>query len=146
MGLVLDEEGGRAFAILGEGECLWLLEKAWFGRVGVSVEGLPAIFPVNYAMDGGAIYFLTSEGTKFSAALRGATVAFEIDYADVRYHHGWSVLAIGEAHEVEEAEAKELLQRLPLEPWAPGRRDHLVRIRPDFLSGRQIGSSHPGSA
>jgi len=145
MGLVLDEEGGRAFAILGEGECLWLLEKAWFGRVGVSVEGLPAIFPVNYAMDGGAIYFLTSEGTKLRAALQGTTVAFEIDFADVRYHNGWSVLAIGEAHEVEEAAAKELLQRLPLEPWAPGRRDHLVRIRPDFLSGRRITSSYPAS-
>jgi len=142
---VLDEEGGRTFAILGEGECRWLLEKMSLGRVGVSVETLPAIFPVNYAMDGGAIHFLTGQGTKLRAALQGVMVAFEIDYAEIHYHHGWSVLAIGEAHEVEEAAAKELLQRLPLEPWAPGRRDHLVRIRPDFLSGRRITSSYPAS-
>ena len=141
MAMILEEDAGREFSLLGEGECRWLLSKKALGRVAVSIGALPAVFPVNYAFDGGDIYFLTGQGTKLAAALRGAAVAFEIDEFEGRYHQGWSVLAIGEAQMVEGDEAASLLERLPLEPWAPGSRDHLVRIRPEFLSGRRIGFS-----
>ena len=30
------------------------------------------------------------------------------------------------------------LSRLPLRSWAPGRRDHFIRIRGDFVSGRRV--------
>jgi nitroimidazol reductase NimA-like FMN-containing flavoprotein (pyridoxamine 5'-phosphate oxidase superfamily) len=141
--VTLDEDQGRSFDILDEGECRRLLEGETIGRVAVSIGALPAVLPVNYVMDGGDVYFLTGQGTKFSAALRGAAVAFEIDRVDVAYHHGWSVLAVGEAHEVPEPEAGRLRAELPLAPWAPGVREHLVRIHPEFLSGRRIGFPHP---
>jgi nitroimidazol reductase NimA-like FMN-containing flavoprotein (pyridoxamine 5'-phosphate oxidase superfamily) len=144
MPLVLDEDESGALEVLGHGECLRLLEESSIGRVAVSIGALPAIFPVSYAMSGGAIYFLTGQGTKLSAALRGAAVAFEIDHADLLYHRGWSVLAIGEANEPEPAEAAELSGRLSLRPWASGVPSHLVRIRPDFVSGRRITFAHPG--
>lgn len=139
MAVPLEQAGGREFSLLGEGECLWLLEKKALGRVAVSVGALPAVFPVNYAMEDGAIYFLTGGGTKLAAAVRGSCVAFEIDEFDTRYHHGWSVLAVGRAEEVQGEAAARILERLALEPWAPGVRDHLVRMRPEFLSGRRIG-------
>lgn len=137
--MTIFEEAGRGFSLLDEGECQGLLEKKALGRVGVSVGALPAIFPVNYAMANGNIYFLTGKGTKLAAAVRGAAVAFEVDEFDVRYHQGWSVLAVGEAHEVDQSEATRLLEQLPLEPWAPGAHEHLVCIRPELLSGRRIG-------
>jgi nitroimidazol reductase NimA-like FMN-containing flavoprotein (pyridoxamine 5'-phosphate oxidase superfamily) len=139
MAMVIEDDGGRSFQLLGEGECLWLLEKKSVGRVAVSMGALPFVAPVNYALCEGAIYFLTGEGTKLAAAVRGTVVAFEIDEVSVPNHHGWSVLAVGEAREVDDAEAKTLLARLPLAPWAPGAREHLVRIVPEFLSGRRIG-------
>lgn len=139
MALPLEQAGGREFSLLGEGECRWLLEKKALGRVAVSVGALPAVFPVNYAMDEGAIYFLTGAGTKLAAAMRGSCVAFEIDEFDTRYHHGWSVLAVGTAEQVQGDAAVRILGRLALQPWAPGLRDQLVRISPDFLSGRRIG-------
>ena len=139
MAMMLNEEVGRGFSILGEGECRWLLEKGALGRVAVSVGALPAVFPVNYAMAGDTIYFLTGMGTKLAAAVRGACVAFEVDDFNIRYHHGWSVLAVGEARMIEGAERERLLASVALEPWAPGLREHLVAIRPEFLSGRRIG-------
>lgn len=142
MVLSLQRDERSSLDVLGDGECQWLLEHTSLGRVGVTVGALPAIFPVNYAARGGAIYFRTDKGTKLSAALRGACVAFQIDGFDVRYHHGWSVLAVGMAEEVGEPEASELEAELELEPWAPGPHDHLVRIRPEFLSGRRIGWPH----
>jgi len=141
MAMVIEQHAGRSFQLLGEGECRWLLEKESVGRVAVSVGALPFVAPVNYAMWHGAIYFLTGEGTKLDAAVRGTVVAFEIDHVNVQYHEGWSVLAVGEAHEVEGLESETLCERLPLAPWAPGPRAHLVRIVPEFLSGRRIGSA-----
>jgi nitroimidazol reductase NimA-like FMN-containing flavoprotein (pyridoxamine 5'-phosphate oxidase superfamily) len=138
MGILLQEDDESRFEVLDEDECRSLLARATIGRVAVSMAAIPAVFPVNYAVDGGDIFFLTGEGTKLGAAVRGAVVAFEADDVDTRRHRGWSVLAVGEAHEVAPGDAGALAEQLALHPWAPGRRSHLVRIRPDFLSGRRI--------
>ena len=142
MAFSLHHDEHSSFDILGEGECLWLLEHSYLGRVGVAIGALPAIFPVNYAVHGGCIYFRTDKGTKLAAALREAAVAFQVDGFDNRYHHGWSVQAVGLAEEVPEPEATELLDVVAVEPWAPGPHGHLIRIRPEFLSGRRIGFPH----
>lgn len=143
MVLSLHQDEHSSFDILGEGECFGLLAQTHLGRVGVTIGALPAIFPVNYTMRAGCIYFRTDKGTKFAAAVRGAAVAFQIDSFDIRYHHGWAVQAVGIAHEVPEPEASELLDVLPLEPWAPGPHEHLVRITPEFVSGRRIDFPGP---
>jgi nitroimidazol reductase NimA-like FMN-containing flavoprotein (pyridoxamine 5'-phosphate oxidase superfamily) len=142
MAMPIYDDLPKTFEVLDDEQCLWLLDSNFIGRVGVTVGALPAIFTVNYAMNDGAIYFLTSRGTKLAAALRGAAVAFHIDSVDLRYHRGWSVQAIGMAEEVAPDEAPEIVDRLALQPWAPGVREHLVRIRPELLSGRSIGVAH----
>ena len=52
------------------------------GRVAVTMDALPAIFPVDFPLVGDEIVFLTGEGTKLSAARLGKVVAFEADWAD----------------------------------------------------------------
>jgi uncharacterized protein len=141
MGMRLHEAAGSRFELLGEDECRALLHDASIGRVAVSLGAIPAVFPVNYRMDGGDICFLTAEGTKLEAAVRGTVVAFEVDEVDERNEEGWSVLAVGEAHEVTGEVAGHLVEEMSLHPWAPGTRSHLVRIHPDFLSGRRIVGS-----
>ncbi len=143
MGILLEEEPGRAFEALDEEECFSLLHANSTGRVAVAVGTIPAVFPVNYHATNGAIYFFTCEGTKLHAASKGTVVAFEIDHFDPEYRHGWSVLAVGAAREVHESSVRELAARFPLEPWAPGPRSRLVEIWPDFVSGRRITSSGP---
>jgi len=129
--MALIDEG---LELLDESECRRLLGTCTIGRVGVSVNSLPAIFPVTYQVVDGDILFRTGSGVKLNAARLGTVIAFEVDAFDEKTKTGWSVLAVGAAHEVDTADES----RASLEPWAQGDRTHLVRVTPELLSGRRL--------
>ena len=92
-------------------------------------------WPVNFLVDGEAIVFRTDYGSKFRlAVLRGAPVSFQIDGVDAGQRTGWSVLVQGSATEVPDGDVR----RLRLQPWAPGRKSHWVRIAAESVTGRRI--------
>lgn len=124
--------------VLERDACLRLLRSNSVGRVAAMSGGRPIVLPVNYAMDGDSVVFRTAPGTKLTAAVRGAAVAFEIDHADPVFHTGWSVMVSGWAEEVIDAEAIERLERLPLRAWAPGEKEHWVRISAEAVTGRRV--------
>ena len=131
---------------LSEEESLRLLGSSSLGRIGISLGAMPAILAVNYAVHGGDIIFRTAKGAKLRAALDRTVVAFEVDQSDPTRHEGWSVLVVGRASEVTGADL-EAARHVPVTPWAPGERGHVVRIRPELVSGRRIrpGVTGPGS-
>ena len=122
---------------LAEEECLHLLGTVPVGRVAVSVNALPAVFPVNFVLFGRRVVFRTGKGTKLDAAVRRAVVAFEVDHFDAVYHSGWSVLVVGQADDITDN-----LEMIggdgQLRPWADGERDHYVAIQANIVSGRRI--------
>jgi hypothetical protein len=118
-------------------ECLRLARTCAWGRLAVVVGGRPLVFPVNFALDGGAVVLRTDEGTKLDGA-RGGPVAFECDDVDRLYHTGWSVLITGNAEEVKDAVEITRLGQLPLGPWSPGPKPVWLRIRPRTITGRRI--------
>src|SRR5215210_2349136 len=124
---------------LGRGECLDLLATASVGRVGLLVDGLPEILPVNYALDGETVLFRTAEGTVLTQASM-AVVAFEVDRLGEADQSGWSVLVQGVAHDIGDAidPTSERLRRLTLLTWAPGTRQRWIRISPHKITGRRI--------
>jgi hypothetical protein len=122
--------------VLGEDECRALLAQETVGRIGLSVDALPAILPVNYAMVEGSIVFRTGEGGKLRAAVCRTIVAFEVDHIDPIRAEGWSVLVVGMAEPVA-ASAQMPGSAIPT-PWAGGPRQQLVRIRPEVISGRRV--------
>ena len=71
----------HVFEELSEPDCLNLLSGNQVGRIAVVVDNRPILFPVNYAIAGGAVVFRTNAGTKLAGAALGQ-VAFEIDGAD----------------------------------------------------------------
>jgi nitroimidazol reductase NimA-like FMN-containing flavoprotein (pyridoxamine 5'-phosphate oxidase superfamily) len=120
-------------------ECWAKLSRRAVGRVALVVDGRPAIFPVNYAIDGESIVFRTAEGSALTeASLR--TVAFEVDDYNEITHSGWSVLVRGLAHDIGDAldDTSERLRRLPLDVWAPGTRQRWFHVQPDEVSGRLL--------
>jgi nitroimidazol reductase NimA-like FMN-containing flavoprotein (pyridoxamine 5'-phosphate oxidase superfamily) len=119
-------------------ECMLRLGHSGVGRVAVTVNALPAIFPVNYALLDGDIVFRTGPGTKLDAALAGAVVAFEIDHTDSMSHTGWSVLVVGEARPVTDPNTVTRAAALPLTPWADGRRDTFIRLTTQLVTGREL--------
>ena len=101
--------------------------------------GSPAVFPVNYAVDGEAVVFRTAEGTKLHSGPRGRVV-FEIDDFDRDARTGWSVVVAGRLEEVRpyDAETLERVTGLPLAPWAQGDKPHWMRLVPDRITGRRL--------
>ena len=127
--------------ILTEDDSLRLLAEHVVGRVGMTVGALPAIHPVNYRLLDGWIVFRTAAGSKLSAAATGAVLAFEIDDYDTAEHSGWSVLAVGRAEVVDDHDVAFAALDAGLQPMAGDRRGSIVRIRPEFVSGRRIVSA-----
>ncbi|HZD66661.1 MAG TPA: pyridoxamine 5'-phosphate oxidase family protein [Acidimicrobiales bacterium] len=126
--------GERALDHLSPEACRELLAGAQVGRVGVVAEaGRILIEPVTYVLDGETIVFRTDEGAKL-AALGGGSVTFQVDEIDPLHRTGWSVLVHGAASEV----TPQAVRDVDLEAWAPGAKDHWVRVVPVELSGRRL--------
>jgi uncharacterized protein len=119
-------------------ECFELLASGQLGRVAVTDDRGPVVFPVNYVLDRHTVVFRTEPGTKLHAAGRGGRVCFEADGTDEAACTGWSVIVRGEITEVTDPAELARLRELPLRPWAPGARDRYARILPAVLTGRRI--------
>jgi len=134
---------GSALRHLSRDECLTLMASVPVGRIIFTRRALPAVELVNFALDHGDIVIRTDRGGKLAAATRGAVVAFEADQLDPAGQSGWSVTAIGPSTEVTDPGELARLRTIGLRSWAPGARDHFIRISPVMLNGRHL---HTGSA
>ena len=129
---------GSALTQLPRDKCLKLMASVPVGRVIYTLQALPAVELVNFAFDEGDIILRTDPSGKLAAAARGAVVAFEADCLDVANRTGWSVTAIGPSREVTDPEEIRRLRAIGLTSWAPGARDHFIRISPEILTGRYL--------
>ncbi|MBO0713204.1 MAG: pyridoxamine 5'-phosphate oxidase family protein [Acidimicrobiales bacterium] len=126
---------------LSDAACLALLRTVPVGRVGISVDALPVILPVNFVLDDRAVLFRTVPGTKLHAAMAQVVVAFEADHYDASSHEAWSVLVRGVAEEITDPERRTEADGLVPRSWAFGEgADHLVRVPITVLSGRRLRS------
>ena len=126
--------------VLDRDQCLALLETDVVGRLAVIAGGSPAVFPVNYAMDGDAVVFRTAAGTKLDAGRR-APACFEIDSFDRDGRTGWSVVVSGRLEEVTSFDGAvlERVKALPVDVWAEGEKEHWMRLVPHVITGRSVG-------
>lgn len=122
-------------------ECLDLLASVPIGRVALTLNALPIIFPVNYTLIGDSAVFGAMSGSALSKAADGAVTAFQADSYDPENRTGWTVLAIGRALHVRDAETLgrlELDEKLP-EPWAIGESaERYFQIDLSGVSGHRI--------
>jgi uncharacterized protein len=121
-------------------ECLHLMTSVPVGRIIYTRQALPAVELVNFAIDDGDIIIKTDRSGKLAAATRGAVVAFEADSLDAKRHVGWSVTVIGQSQEVTDPDEISRLEHIGLRSWAPGDREHFMRIRPGILNGRRLSA------
>jgi len=121
-------------------ECLRLLKAVSVGRVGVTIDALPAVLPVNFVVHDASIVFRTVPGTKLDAAIAGMVVAFEVDnYGSSSEPWGWSVLVRGVAEEITDRTELQRVQSLGMESWALDvTADRYVKIELTIVTGRRI--------
>jgi len=128
---------------LAEDECWGFLERHRLGRVAFIHLDQPAIFPVNYCLDDRSVVFRTGQGSKLGAATGARQAAFEVDEAVESLESGTSVVVHGRLRRITDRDEVEQLRRLPLRPWAAGKRDDFVRLEPQYVTGRRIEPAGP---
>ncbi len=134
----MDYDGG-GLVVLPRDECLHLLATSVIGRVVFTAAALPAVQPVNFALDSdGAVVIRTAAGSRLASAARNAVLAFEVDDFDTETRSGWSVIVTGRADVVRDETELARLRALPLSPWAGGDRTEFVRIAAEIVSGRRV--------
>lgn len=128
----------EGLSVLSEAECRALLATAEIGRVVISLGALPAALPVTYRLIGDAIVFRTSDGTKLTAAVDQAVVAFEVDELDPATRSGWSVLIVGTSRVVTDPEELAELAEAGVHSWLVEQPKHYVKIDMRQISGRRL--------
>jgi nitroimidazol reductase NimA-like FMN-containing flavoprotein (pyridoxamine 5'-phosphate oxidase superfamily) len=118
-------------------ESIALLVTRPVGRLVYVAEGKPKVVPLNYMLHRRAITFRTGYGGLLDH-IEHADVLFEVDYSDNARRVGWSVIVHGVAEEIWRSDELDIMRELPLRPWAPGDRDHYVRIAATQITGRMI--------
>jgi nitroimidazol reductase NimA-like FMN-containing flavoprotein (pyridoxamine 5'-phosphate oxidase superfamily) len=121
---------------LTEGECWNLLSRRELGRLAVTTDGRPEIFPLNYVTDGPRVLFRTAPGSKLARIAKNPWVAFEVDEYDDET--AASVVVKGTAKLLELQRDIDAADALPLHPWIPTLKYRWVRITPDSISGRRF--------
>ncbi|HTV10337.1 MAG TPA: pyridoxamine 5'-phosphate oxidase family protein [Acidimicrobiales bacterium] len=130
----------QALEPLTDEECLQLLGQVRYGRVAVVTnDGRPEVFPVNFALHGRTIVFVTESATMRSRAPLGH-VAFEADHIDPVTHEGWDVVVSGEGADITESiDQLSLIARSErIEQWAPGKKEHWISIVNPTFHGRRL--------
>ena len=109
---------------MSEQQCHAALERASFGRIGISADDQAYVIPVYFAYEDGYVYILSTAGQKIECMRRNPKVCIEVD--EVADESQWmSVIALGSYQELREpqfsaerAKARKLLQRRP-RWWQP---------------------------
>lgn len=126
----------NAINVLSEDEALAKLAQGKLGRVVVNLSEDVDIFPVNYVVHEGKVYFRSAEGTKLSWLTFNPQVIFEAD--SFTEEDAWSVIVKGEAEVLTRNDDIAKAEELELHPWVPTIKRNFVVITPKAVSGRQF--------
>ncbi|MBN9096924.1 MAG: pyridoxamine 5'-phosphate oxidase family protein [Pseudonocardia sp.] len=120
---------------LDRGACLMLLAGGGVGRVVFTEAAMPAVAPVVYHMDDEEVVFRTAVGSTLAAATWARVIAFQADCIDLRTHTGWTVLGVGQTHEVVDGVRLAALGRRLPAALVPV---HTIALRLERLSGLRL--------
>lgn len=121
---------------LTDDSCWELLRLESFGRLAVSSNNRPQIFPLDYFAGDGDILFRTSAGTKLRSLIDNEVVAFEIDRRSSA--ESWSVVLNGTARVLADEDEIAWADRAPLPNWIPVAPYVFVTIAATSVHGRRF--------
>ncbi|MGB7052578.1 MAG: pyridoxamine 5'-phosphate oxidase family protein [Acidimicrobiales bacterium] len=127
--------------VLTPSECLQLLAQAEVGRIAVSMDALPVIIPVAFAVIDDQVHFRSIRDSKMDAAVDHRVVAFESGAYAPEEGTGWSVLVQGMTQAVDESDSL-WSPASPFPPTTPSasseERYRMIRIQPASVTGRRM--------
>jgi uncharacterized protein len=126
------------FTWLDRAESLGLLASVPVGRLIFTVNALPTVRLMNFALVDGLIVIRTADDSTVARKVHDTVVAFEADELDNGTCSGWSVTVIGRAAVVADPEIAARYRAVPLVPWAAGPRDTFLTITTEMAEGRRV--------
>jgi len=138
-----DPETAGEFTRLDRAESLRLLATVPAGRLIFTVNALPAVRLMNFAVTDGLIVMRTAAESTVARKLDEMIVTFEVDELDAGSCSGWSVTVTGRAALVTDPAQAARYRQVPLVPWAAGSRDQFVTITMDLAEGRRVRRPPP---
>jgi uncharacterized protein len=132
------------FDMLDRAEAIALLGPRGICRAVFTVDALPAVLPVNYAVDAGHVVLSTRAGSRLATAADGGVLAIQVDDLDSETRTGWSVVVTGVAEVLSDGVEWRRLRKL-LDQWVPERDDIGIRLPMTVVTGRRIASESVGS-
>jgi hypothetical protein len=125
--------------ILSRQQCLARLSSMGVGRIGVSMDALPVILPVQFRVVDESVLFATTRNTRLDTATTGAVIAFQADAYDPGEPAWWSVLLQGIARPVDGHEAEARGDPPVAGMWTgAGGEARLLRLGTDNMHGRSF--------
>lgn len=120
--------------------CFRLLGTDGVGRLAVQEGSGVDVFPVNYLVHDGKIYFRSGPGVKLARVTAAPDVAFEID----GYDHVWSWSVVVKGHAARVDDDDEILASRIAEARTahPSDKQVYVRITPRQVTGRSFRHGH----
>ena len=128
-------DSGDAISSLDREECWALLETQNLGRLAIAADRVE-IFPVNFLVHDGSIYFASAPGSKLMEMAENPNVAFEVDGKAAGKL--WSVVIHGRAVRLARDSDIEASGILQLKGWHPTAKHNYVRITPEEITGRRF--------
>ena len=135
----MDREHTGTIEELSREECLERLASERLGRLGVVVDGVPLVLPMQFVLDHETVVLQTNSGAKMLHVPLSA-VSFEVDHVDWEEGVGWSVLVQGTGEDISTAldPRSEALRALSVHSWAPPPADRWLKIIPRRITGRVL--------
>ncbi len=122
--------------VLSEFECWELLDSAHIGRLGLVGPAGVDIYPLDFLVWRGAVYFRSAPGSKLMELAEHPTVAFESDGR--QWGKRWSVVVRGTAERLWDDAEIEACGILQLPTSSPTEKWNYVRITPSTITGRRF--------
>jgi hypothetical protein len=135
---LIDDSPSWTAVALDDIECRRLLATPDFGRLVFTSGALPVVRPVRFGVRNGQVLIPTHAGGRLARAVRGAVVAFEVDYMDTLTGAGWTVTAVGPAHVLTDPDDIAAAALLGLRTWIPAARYSYVAVQIGILRGYRV--------
>jgi len=119
--------------------CWELLGGAELGRLALRTDDGVDVFPVNFLVTDGVIYFRSAPGSKLMELTREPAVAFEAD--GIADRKRWSVVVKGVARRLDSDPEIEASGVLSLHSLSSTEKWNYVAIRATSISGRRFSSA-----
>lgn len=114
------------------------LRSQQLGRLAWIKDGRPEVLPVTYALIDGSIVLRSGMGGKEEAANQQVDAAFEVDGVDPEAGTAWSVVVHGRLEDVADGDEIDRLEEQLPPPHVQGRRNHVLRLNPRAVRGREL--------